>query len=521
MLPDPNTAWPPAAVRPYYKQVKRWGEWYSDDVDKLYPARTDGGSPPLINRVIGTWGRNRSIGIGESIGRAHVPVAADIARTSADLLFGEIPEVSPSPMTPDGQADPKVEDRMDVLEDRMGLAAQLVEGAELCAALSAVYWRVTYAPGVIPDRPILTWVQPDMAIPEWTWGQLTAVTIWDTLPTPVGQPDTGVWRHLERHSAGFVEHGLYMGDADSLGRRMPLDSHPDTSGIQLTGDDWIALPAGIPMTMGYVPNMRPNRQLRRTPYARADIAGMETADGPLAGLDKTWSSWMRDLDLGKGRALVAREFLRDLGPGAGATFELDRAIYEGLNMPPGVAPITVVQFAIRVDEHARTASEQFAVIVRGAGYSLGSFGVAGGDAPSATATEVRARNALSMTTREKKTRYWDMALREMWACLLAMDAALFGGPAPLGQQVDVEFPAGVADAPEQVAMTVNLLNQAAAASTYTKVAMVHPDWGDAQIQEEVTLIKEDTSISVPDPTTAFGQPVAPDPQADPNALPAG
>ncbi len=493
MLPDNDTPWPPAAIKPYYGQISRWADWYADDTDALYSSRFDGS--PIPGTLGGKfWGLVRgrpARGGTEAIGLAHVPMAADVARTSADLLFGEIPKIT-------APKAPEVQDRVDVLSDELGLGAALVEGAELCAALSAIYWRVTFAPRIVPDRPILTWVQPDMVVPEWTFGQLTGALIWEVLSTPVGQPDTGVWRHLERHSTGFVEHGLYVGDKDMLGRRVPLDSHPDTAGIELTGDDWIQLPAGIPMTMGYVPNMRPNRKMRTRPFGRADIAGMENADGPLAGLDKTWSSWMRDLDLGKGRAVVARDFLRDLGAGQGAAFELDRAVYEGLNMPPD-GGITVIQFAIRVDEHARTAAEQFATIVRGAGYSLGSFGVQGGDGAAATATEIRARNALSMTTREKKTRYWDKGIREMFASLLAMDAIMFGGPAELGQSVDVEFPPGVADAPEQVATTVNLLAQAQAASTRTKVAMVHPDWDDAAIDAEVLLIKADTEISVPDP----------------------
>lgn len=500
MLPDEKTAWPPPAVKPYYGQIARWADWYGDDTDALYPARS--GNDYSFDRDSRRWFRKHghaSAG-SEQIGQAHVPLAADIARTSADLLFGEMPTFSPRPLDPNGTPDPKVQDRINDLTDRMGLGAALVEGAELCAALSAIYWRMTYDPAVIPDRPIPTWVQPDMAVPEWTWGQLTAVTIWSVLPTPPGAPDTGTWRHLERHSTGFIEHGLYVGDGDTLGRRVDLSQHPATAGIVLTGPDFIALPAGIPMTAGYIPNMRPNRILRTGQLGRADIQGIEKPDGPLAGLDKTWSSWMRDLDLGKGRAIVPAEFLQDGGAGQGATFNLDRAVYDGLRMPPQTSgsPITVMQFAIRVDEHARTAAEQFATVVRSAGYSLGSFGVQG-EGPAITATEQRARNGLSMTTREKKTRYWSPGLQQFWSCLLAMDSVMFNGPATLGQQVDVVFPPGVADAPEQVATTVNLLAQAQAASTATKVAMVHPDWDGAQIAAEVALIQADATIAVPDP----------------------
>jgi hypothetical protein len=138
-------------------------------------------------------------------------------------------------------------------------------------------------------------------------------------------------------------------------------------------------------------------------------------------------------------------------------------------------------------------------VVRGAGYSLGSFGVADSGVP-ATATEVKAKLALSMQTREKKTRYWGPQVSQLQECLLALDAAIFSGPGlPDGARVAVEFSDTVAEDPHRMAETVNQLAQAQAASTWVKVEMIHPDWDEAQIKEEVARIQADQQIAMPSP----------------------
>jgi A118 family predicted phage portal protein len=508
MLPEADTAWPPEAMRPIYSEITKLAQWYGDDTDSLYPAglAAQGGWGGFLSFITSRGGKTATTA--PSIGAMHMPVAADVARTSADLLFAELPKLEVQDR--DGKIVPASQDRLDEMAERMSLGSQLVEAAELCAALTGIFWRVTFDPTVIRDRPILSWVQPDAAVPEWAWGELRAVTFWQALPQPANGPK-GVWRHLERHSTvvdavgrvtAIVEHGLYVGEDEKLGRRMSLTDHPATAGITVLDQDTIVLPPGVPMTAGYVPNIRPNRKMRGTPYGRADISGMEKPGGPLAGIDKAWSSWMRDLDLGKGRVFVAAQLLRDLGDGAGAAFDIDQAIYSPLEAPVNVdsgLPITLSQFAIRVDEHSRTIGDLFASVVRGAGYSLGSFGVADSGVP-ATATEVKAKLALSMQTREKKTRYWGPQVSQLQECLLALDAAIFSGPGlPDGARVAVEFSDTVAEDPHRMAETVNQLAQAQAASTWVKVEMIHPDWDEAQIKEEVARIQADQQIAMPSP----------------------
>ncbi|MGY4901472.1 hypothetical protein [Streptomyces sp. 900116325] len=98
----------------------------------------------------------------------------------------------------------------------------LLTAGETAAALSGVFLRVTWDRAAAADRPLLTVVHPDQAVPEWTFGIMTAVTFWRALPGT----GSAVWRHLERHERGKILHGLYEGTGDQLGRRVPLTEHP-------------------------------------------------------------------------------------------------------------------------------------------------------------------------------------------------------------------------------------------------------------------------------------------------------
>jgi hypothetical protein len=78
------------------------------------------------------------------------------------------------------------------------------------------------------------------------------------------------------------------------------------------------LDTGAPdhLTAAYVPNIRPARAWRHIPTAaywgQSDFQGIE---GILDALDETYSSWMRDVQNGKGRIIVANSLLESTGPG--------------------------------------------------------------------------------------------------------------------------------------------------------------------------------------------------------------
>ena len=133
---------------------------------------------------------------------------------------------------------------------------------------------------------------------------------------------------------------------------------------------------------------------------------------------------------------------------------------------------------------------------RSAGYSGQTFGL-GGDA-AVTATEVKARERRSMTTRGRKILRWRVGLADAIHALLAVDQEVFrSGIGP--QAPTIEFEDSVQEDPLSLANTADVLRRAQAASTDTLVRMQHPEWNDTQVLAEVERIQRETGMTVPDP----------------------
>jgi hypothetical protein len=83
----------------------------------------------------------------------------------------------------------------------------------------------------------------------------------------------------------------------------------------------------------------------------------------------------------------------------------------------------------------------------------------------------------------------------------------------------LEWPDAVAPDPLKIAQTLQFLEAAKAISTQqSKVEMLHPDWTDEDIDEEVELINEENAPppALEDPGT-FGQAAQPGAPGDPAA----
>lgn len=496
-LPDGgDTQWPPKQFDEVFERIESWDAWYSGDPERLakvYGGQTGAGFDTVsrarnrasqfsggVRGKLARWFWGAPTLDGEPRTKLHIPLASDIASKSSRLLFAEPPQ-----FTVKDTKDTKTQERLD---DLLGdtIKAALMEAGEVAAGLGGVYLRVAWDTK-IAKKPWLNAVHADAAVPEWRWGKLVACTFWRVLEKD-GQK---VIRHLERHEPGRILHGLYEGTEDKLGRKAPLNDHPETEALVGSLDDGDAILTLVEgLTVGYVPNVKPNRLWRKNPAAselgRADISGTEQV---LDALDETWTSWMRDIRLAKGRVFVAQTYLQNNGPGQGAYFDADREIFSALNMLPQAgnnAPITISQFAIRVEEHSRSARELKGEILGACGYSLKTFGLTGDVA--VTATEVISGERDSFSTRAHKILYWKPELASIVATLLEVDAVWFNsGVTP--EEPTIEWPDGVATDPEAQARTLQLLDAAAAVSTRVKVEMLHPDWTSEQVDEEVDRIK--------------------------------
>jgi A118 family predicted phage portal protein len=469
----------------------------------------------ILNRVADWFWQPKASDGEAGIVKLHVPLASDLCQVSADLLYSEPPTFT---VEDSKGKNLKIQERLDLITGA-GFDQTLIAAGEVSAALGGSYLRATWD-DTLYKHVFLTKVDADGALPTFRYGRLVEVTFWRV----VDVDGTIFTRHLEHHSVdsfgiGVIEQALYKGSATDIGQRVPLAESESTKHLAEMVDGNSIISTQTPgLAVEYLPNMTPNRKWRTDPHGaylgRSDLDGIESF---LDALDRTYSSLMRDLELGKARLVVPSYMMQDLGPGKGAAFDNDRALITQVVVAPGAATdsklaMEKVQFDIRVTEHLEMAAALLAVIIRSAGYSSQTFGEKDESGGDKTATEVTAKERRSYLTRDRKIRAATPGLERIVSKALAMDAALFGTnitPLP----VTVTFADAVQTPLESLAATVNLLKQAESASIETRLLILHPDWEPDQIKTEAEAIQRESSV-FPDPTT-FGSVV------DDGSAPAG
>lgn len=519
-LPGPDNAkmaWPPPVWSPIARAQNLWSAWYSGDPDQLSWAYQGlGGNSLTGSTFFGTTGEYPSTGAhfrgpaptatatidryfwgqitppAEKRAKLHIPLAGDIASMSADLLFSKRPRLE----VPDKVSQAWLENTLD---DE--LHATLREGAEVGAALGGRFMRIVWDKDVA-DQPWVDIVHPDAAVPTFRHNKLISVVFWRILE------DTGsqVVRHLEQHDmiGDVIQHGVYVGDQLTLGMPDSLANYPQLAPISAAVDPSgnIVLP-DLPNgadTVTYIPNMRPNRAWRyvsgSAPIGRSDYQGVEPA---MDALDETYTSWMRDIRLGKMRLMVPTSYLESRGPGKPAIADIDREVFIPMNQLAGTADkamITANQFQIRFQEHANSADRWTQAAVQGAGYSPQTFGEQSTGGGTITATEIEDRQRRTLLTRGKKIQYERPGTANVLFGLMAIHATQFGQRGLIPQRPDVVFPNAVLPSPQELAQTAVALSTAKAASLQTLVQMVNPDWDGDQVDEEVDRIKDEQAFDV-------------------------
>lgn len=505
-LPGNGADWPPYTPD-ITAALADWSAWYSGDPDQLAERYLNRAARGYQNRpsqyrggIVGRFARwfwGNPTPVGEKRAKLHVPLAGDIARTSSELLFAEPPKLTAT--------NGDTQKWLDKLVDT-GLHATLLESAEVCAALGGVYLRLVWDKD-IAERPWIAPVQADGALPVFAHGRLREVAFWRI----VAEDGQTIYRHLELHQRGAIQHGLYQGSDHHLGKAIPLDSLEDTAPYAVNNG---LIETGTPrhLTASYVPNMRPARAWRYLPEAahwgQSDFAGIE---GLMDALDETYSSLMRDIRLAKGRVIVPSAYLRSNGPGQGASWDEDREIYAGLDMivrgDSKATEITPNQFQIRVREHLDSAQAIIEQAVRQAGYSAATFGeTAGGGGDAVTATEILARQRRSMLTRARKTLYWGVGGGDIIEAQMALEAGpLFNMGGITVERPGFEWQDSIQESTNALANTASLLHQAEAASRRTLVELVHPDWDKARVDREVEAIGHEQQLA--DPMAAAREPL--------------
>lgn len=515
-LPDTNAVWPPKPFEEFFQQLDIWDGWYAGDIDRLssnyrhtpitHRSQYNGG---LVGAASRAW-LGKPPAAGEARSRLHIPLAADIATLSADYLFGEAPRVVfPGERSQEGNSERDViQARAEKVINTARFHSTLLESGEIAAALGGTYLRLVWDPTRLKTVRAEA-VHADAAIPKFRFGDLEEVTFWTELTKGTDEPI--VYRHLENHRAGVIEHGLYAGTDDRLGQRVPFGDRPETRWLAAPGvvnEDSEIITGVEGLTAAYVPNMRPNAQFRRTPalsmLGQSDFAQITQL---FDAVDEVWSSWMRDIRIAKARIVVAQQYLQSGGLGQGASFDYDREVYEGMQAITGPEGqpfgFHAHQFHIRTREHSETIGELRDQAMRSAGWTPASAG--GQGEGLRTATEIHADERLSERTRDKKSNYW-RTLAPFFLTWMQLDALVYSQKAPR-EEPEFRFPAESQVDLEKMARTTSLMRSADAVSVETAVRMHHPEWDGKTVNTEVERIYREKGIGpAADPTKVTGLP---------------
>lgn len=456
-----------------------------------------GTSASLSNKRNTFWGRMIKNNVEFCV---HVPIASDIAETSASFLFGESPIIKVnlqqkdvSDVASDNPNQLKAQETVDVMLNKVNFFQKICEGAETASAIGGCYIKIVWDSEVC-EYPIPLIVQADHALPEFKFGFLERVTF----PYEYKEGNK-VFRLMEVYEKGKITNTLYQGSDNNLGNEVPLDSCEYTKGLEpevtFDIDD---------ILVRYVPNMLPNRLDRPSRLGRSDLQGLESL---MDSLDETFSSWMREVQLARGKIHIPEDYL-GVNDDGDARFNIDKDIYVKLDVDPTntqSSVITATQFVIHANELETTVLNLMDRIITSAGYSPQSFGLnIQGRAESGTALDIRERK--SFATTNKKKHYWDQPLKDTIKNMCLLYVSELGGQLDANIDIDIAFADGITNNIQMLSTSVKMLSDAQAISTDTKVRMIHPEWSESQIAEEVAKILDEGLSNMMYPPDGFENP---------------
>lgn len=478
---------PPEEWKYWMYKYNEYAAWYSGEPNNLLQFYIRSALFPEVENGL-FWAR---IEREERASIVHLPAAGDIASTSANLLFSETPEFQYDEKAGGG-------DRIKTFIKENGLTNMLLEGAEISAALSGCFLKLDVEPDLV-RIPILSIVTPMQCFPTFWRGKLWEVLFFRVVRYEQG--DSVVYRLFENrrreNNKLVIEYELYKGSQENVGKVIDINSIDETQNISLERVVYDMEGLGCV----YVPNMRPNRLMPNSYLGINDYSGCISL---LDSLDFAWTSWMRDIELGMGQLLVDEDLLeRDSLSTTGDTMKFNKftKAFMKLNLSQwrmggeNVKPIEIVQFEMRVAEHAQTCDALFKNIVSQCGYSPQSFGYSEETGMAESGRALRIRERKSLLTREKKGRYWTPALWQLFWQMQQMDMRSGLSTSYQPQEVDVELEDSIVVDTSEIAETIRNLDQARAVSIWTKVKMLNPTWDDKDIQKEVDAIIKEQGLS--------------------------
>lgn len=485
---DSKAKFPPVEWEFWHNKYDEWAAWYSGDENILYNYY----NIKAVGNIIAQsrmWAR-----IDDFTGIVHLPAANDIASTSANLLFSEVPKFKYDENSTGGK-------RIKEFIDENGLENLLLEGAELSAAMSGCLLKIDIEPDLL-NVPIISVLTPQQFFPVFWCGRLWEVITYRVVKTN----DTGkIWRLFEKRSRQgkdlLIEYELYEGSSNLIGNQIDLNSLDETANIELENVRFSNIDG---LGCVYIPNKRPNKLC---PGSYLGINDYSISISMMDSLDVAWTSWLRDIELGMAQIFIDEELLtKNQNQTTGEVVQLNKfskyqRAFVKLNLTgwkmggdSGVKPIEQVQFNIRMEEHKTTCEQIFFNIVTQCGYSPQTFGI-GQQGNVASGTALKILEHKSQLTRETKGRYWIPAIKELFYQLQKIDQSANLSKTYEVEEISIELQDSIVTDQKEQSEVIRNLDMAKAVSTYTKVKMQHSDWSDEDVEKEVNQILKEQGIT--------------------------
>lgn len=468
-----------------FEEYKVWYSGESDDILRYYDSKINFLNERIVTDLF--WAKLKR---GDDA--VHLPAVGDICSTSADLLFAELPQIK---MSNNFQSS----DRITKFIEENGLMNTLLEEAELTAAFGGICLKLDID-SRLSNLPIVSILTPLNFFPTFLRGRLWEVLFYREVKSDIST--NVIYRLFEnrkRYEKGFViEFKLYKGSNEKIGKVIDLNSIEETENLNLK-DQYIQNVDNLGCV--YIPNTKPNKIHPGFDLGANDFNGCIPL---LHSLDLSWTSLIRDIELGMGQIFIDEELLQREETSIFGTnqtylneFSKFQKSFLKLNLSnykmsgDNIKPIDVIQFEMRIEEHLKACENIYKTIVCQCGYSASTFGLDNqGRAESGTALRIRERK--SFLTRNKKARYQIPAIKQLLIIMQQLDNSINTIFYNVDDTISIELEDSIIIDPNENSNVIKNLDQAKAISTYLKVKMQHPEWSEKDLQNEVKRINDDS-----------------------------
>lgn len=416
------------------------------------------------------------------------PAPRMISRASANMLYGEPPELRPAN---DGDLD-----ALDFIAEENDLTSELVRGAMISSSEGEVFGRILIQPALL-DAPIIEFVSGRRVIPYFSGRFLvgaTFVTEWQ-------EGRSEFFRLFETYEAGLISAVLYRGSRTGIGAKYDLEQYERTKGVQetvVTGFDR-PLVAFIPNSI----DADPSRGF-------ADYRGLEAR---FLALNEATTIGKGNMKLaGRKRALIDGDYLRN-GQMRDADDLLIRKPTDSL-AGDSAKPLELLEYGFEATQTIEWIDHVLdsTLLLAGIAPTMVGRSVDGG---AVSGTALRLKAAHSLIEASGKGRYFDRGVAWLLRAAATLDSrrTTEGGfgrrwVEPDGR-VQIERQDGLPTDDMEAAQRLVFLTNAQAISTEEKVRALHPEWDDEAVAIEVAAIGASNPAAPPEAGAQLAPPTPP------------